>query len=181
MDGWIDDSLASPHRALGPARLHQHTFRALDLPFLFLHFFLLKLLTGPPQLPFFRALHFQPASYRTLLASLKPFFGFAEVLQHALLVYFLIPLRVCIPRWPWMLVWLEPGGWHLYQARLKHRGWTCRAGGVRRCFLVPEKGVWDWCVSRLGASCICFTGKGFMICVRLLCACVRGVTCSTAL
>ena len=41
MDGWIDDSPATPHRALGPARsMYQRTFRALDLPFLFFHFFL---------------------------------------------------------------------------------------------------------------------------------------------
>ena len=69
----------------------------------------------------------------------------------------------------------EPGEWHLYRARLKRGGvGQYRTGGVRRCFLVLEKEMWDWCVSRLGASCICFMEKGFMIlCQVALCLCER--------
>ena len=108
MDGWIDDSPATPHRALGPARsIYQHTFRALDLPFLLFISFSPDHELDPPSSPFFRVLHFQPASHQALLVSLNPFSGFAEVLQHALFVYFLIPLRVRIRRWPWLLVWIE--------------------------------------------------------------------------
>ena len=119
MDGWIDDSPATPHKALGLTRsMHQRTFRALDLPFLFFSFLSPRITNWIPPAPlFFRALHFQPASHQALLVSLNPFSGFAEVLQHALFVYFLIPLRVRIRRWPWMLVWLESRDYGIFIER----------------------------------------------------------------
>jgi len=115
-DGWVDgwtNGLTTPQQLrtelLDPrVRCISAHFERSTYPFYFFHFFLPGSRTGSPQLSFFfRALHFQPASHRTLLVSLNPFSGFAEVLQHALFVYFLIPLRVRIRRWPWMLVWLE--------------------------------------------------------------------------
>ena len=112
MDGWMDgwtDGLTTPQQLckelLDPrVRCISAHFERSTYPFYVFISFSPDHEQDPPSSPFFRALHFQPASHQALLVSLNPFSGFAEVLQHALFVYFLIPLRVRIQRWPWMLV-----------------------------------------------------------------------------
>ena len=105
IDGWIDDSPATPHRALGPARsMYHRTFRALDLPFLFFVSFSPDHEPDPLSSPFFQSASFPACISPGSSCFFKPLFWISEVLQHALFVYFLIPLRVRIRRWPWMLV-----------------------------------------------------------------------------
>ena len=122
MDGWIDDSPATPHRALGPARsMYQRIFRALDSPFLFFHFFLPGSRTGSPQLPFFQSASFPACVSLDSSCFFKPLFwicggpaarSFCLFSNTHSCTHSALAVDARLAR--------EPGLWHLYRARLKH-------------------------------------------------------------